>query len=150
MKNSTIRIANVHDITAVAGLFDAYRRFYGRPSDLLLSESYIRQRMERNESIILVIEDQNNMIGFCQLYPTFCSLSALPIYILYDLFVHPEARRSGAARALMLAAEQQAVNRGVSRIDLSTAKTNLSAQALYESLGWKRDELFFTYSKLIS
>lgn len=31
------------------------------------------------------------------------------------------------------------------RLTLSTATTNRAAQALYESLGWKRDEQFFHY-----
>jgi ribosomal protein S18 acetylase RimI-like enzyme len=35
-------------------------------------------------------------------------------------------------------------------MDLTTAKTNLQAQALYESLGWLRDEVFLTYSREIT
>ena len=31
--------------------------------------------------------------------------------------------------------------------DLTTAKTNLPAQALYESMGWIRDEVFYTYNR---
>jgi ribosomal protein S18 acetylase RimI-like enzyme len=29
---------------------------------------------------------------------------------------------------------------------LSTARTNLTAQSLYESLGWERDEEFLVYN----
>jgi ribosomal protein S18 acetylase RimI-like enzyme len=35
----------------------------------------------------------------------------------------------------------------MARIDLATAKTNTTAQSLYESMGWRRDEQFHTYSK---
>jgi ribosomal protein S18 acetylase RimI-like enzyme len=66
---------------------------------------------------------------------------------LYDLFVIPNGRRSGAGKQLLLAAEQVALENGKSRMDLSTAKTNLPAQAAYEALGWVRDEVFYTYSK---
>jgi ribosomal protein S18 acetylase RimI-like enzyme len=92
------------------------------------------------------VED-SRVVGFCQLYPTFCSVEARPIYILYDLFVAPAARRSGAGRALLLAAEDLAVRNGKVRMDLATARTNRSAQSLYESSGWTRDELFCTYNK---
>jgi ribosomal protein S18 acetylase RimI-like enzyme len=87
------------------------------------------------------------VLGFCQLYPTFCSVIASPIYVLYDLFVRPEARKSGAGKALLIAAEQHAAQNGYARMDLTTAKTNLPAQSLYESRGWVRDEVFYAYSK---
>jgi ribosomal protein S18 acetylase RimI-like enzyme len=47
----------------------------------------------------------------------------------------------------MLAAEALAHKRGFARMDLSTARSNANAQALYESLGWQRDEAFFVYSR---
>jgi ribosomal protein S18 acetylase RimI-like enzyme len=81
------------------------------------------------------------------MYPTFCSVEAAPIYVLYDLFVLPEARKFGAGRALLQAAEARAAADGKARIDLTTAKSNLDAKSLYESLGWVRDEIFDAYSK---
>ena len=105
--------------------------------------------MQRNESVIIVAEMQNRIVGFCQLYPAFCSLLVAPIFLLYDLYVSPEFRQLGAARALLQAAEQHAAQHGFARLDLTTAKTNLAAQALYESLGWVRDEVFLAYSKSV-
>ena len=88
-------------------------------------------------------------MGFCQLYPSFCSVEAKPIYVLYDLFVAPQARRGGAGTALLRAAEATAQTKGKARMDLTTAKTNLGAQAAYEALGWVRDEVFLSYSKRV-
>lgn len=87
------------------------------------------------------------VLGFCQLYPTFCSVRATTTYTLYDLFVSPEARSTGVGKALMLAAEAHAMKAGVARMELSTARDNTVAQSLYESMGWVRDEAFFVYSK---
>jgi ribosomal protein S18 acetylase RimI-like enzyme len=87
------------------------------------------------------------MLGFCQLFPTFCSIVAAPICALYDLHVKPEARRSGAAAFLLLVADQYARQHGFVRMDLTTARTNFPAQSLYESLGWEGDEIFHAYSK---
>ena len=47
----------------------------------------------------------------------------------------------------MLATHDYATKNGMARLDLSTAKDNLKAQALYESLGWARDDVFYTYNK---
>ncbi|ROZ75392.1 GNAT family N-acetyltransferase [Ramlibacter sp. WS9] len=144
------RIATLADLDVVASLFDAYRQFYEQSSDLPLARSFIRDRLTNNESVVLLALNENqHAVGFCQLYPTFCSVEAKPIYSLYDLFVTPEARRAGAGKVLLQAAEKLAAESGKARMDLTTARTNKAAQATYESLGWVRDEVFYAYSKAI-
>ena len=96
---------------------------------------------------MLALNTSEQIIGFCQIYPSFCSVIAAKTGVLYDLFVDSCARKTGAGRALMLAAHNYAANNGMARLDLTTAKDNVKAQALYESLGWVRDEVFFAYSK---
>jgi ribosomal protein S18 acetylase RimI-like enzyme len=146
----SIRLATLPDLPAVAALFDAYRQFYEQPADAALALRFIGERMRRQESVILLAQAAGSIVGFCQLYPGFCSVIAQPIYTLYDLYVAPEARQTGAGRALMLAAHEHARQHGFARLDLSTAKTNHAAQALYESLGWVRDEVFLVYNKTVS
>ena len=146
----TTRLATLADLDVIAALFDAYRQFYEQPPDLGLARSFIEARLQNQESVVLLAMDEANAaVGFCQLYPTFCSVEAKPIYSLYDLFVTPSARRSGAGRVLLRAAEMLAAENGKARMDLTTAKNNQPAQAAYASLGWVRDDLFFTYSKRI-
>jgi ribosomal protein S18 acetylase RimI-like enzyme len=99
--------------------------------------------------VLLASTELGHVVGFCQLYPTFCSVEAKPIYSLYDLFVSPAARRTGAGSALLRAAEKLAAENGKARMDLTTAKKNEAAQAAYESLGWVRDEIFLAYSKSV-
>ncbi len=144
------RIATLADLDVIAPLFDAYRQFYEQASDLALAKSFIRDRLQSNESVVLLASNEAQLVvGFCQLYPTFCSVEAKPIYSLYDLFVSPEARRSGAGEVLLQAAEKLASEHGKARMDLTTARTNKPAQAAYESLGWVRDEVFYAYSKSV-
>jgi ribosomal protein S18 acetylase RimI-like enzyme len=146
MTPTTIRRAGVDDVDALAPLFDAYRRFYEQPGDVALASAFLHDRLERGESTLLVAEADRQLLGFCQLYPTWCSVAAARIFVLYDLFVDPDARRAGVGRALMRAAQAFAREAGAARIDLSTARTNERAQALYESLGWRRDETFLVYN----
>ena len=151
MHSIKISTAIKADVAAIAQLFDAYRQFYQYPPDLALANRYIAERIEKADSLILLAQDASaQALGFCQLYPTFCSLEAKPIYALYDLYVAPVARGAGIGNLLLLAAEQNARANGMCRMDLSTAKTNLPAQAAYEALGWVRDELYFTYSKAVA
>jgi ribosomal protein S18 acetylase RimI-like enzyme len=148
MTKVTTRPAEAHDLEAVAVLFDAYRQFYEMPADLALARRYLEERFRRRESVILVAEDAGGVIvGFTQLYPAFCSVLADRTFVLYDLFVTPAARGTGAGRALMEAAENYARANGAARLQLQTATTNVVGQSLYESCGWKRDELFYVYEK---
>jgi ribosomal protein S18 acetylase RimI-like enzyme len=142
----TIRRASTADAALVAPLFDAYRRFYGLASDLDLSQRYIRERLERSESVVLLAAaPRGEALGFVQMYPTFSSLQAAQVFVLYDLYVAGEARRLGVARALMRAAVEEARAAGAVALTLQTARTNLAAQRLYDSLGWRRDEEFVEY-----
>ncbi|MFZ4550891.1 MAG: GNAT family N-acetyltransferase [Aquabacterium sp.] len=145
--NTFTRAARAADIPAIAKLFDLYRQFYEQAPDFDLALQFITDRLRRSESVILVAESPSGeLVGFCQLYPSFCSVLALPIYVLYDLFVLPSARKSGVGRALLLAAAEQAKTDGKARMDLTTARTNQAAQSLYESLGWVRDDVFLAYN----
>ncbi|MCG3782629.1 GNAT family N-acetyltransferase [Delftia acidovorans] len=150
MNSTAIHTAIPEDAALIAPLFDAYRQFYEQPADADAALAFITARLERGESVILLARrPDGSALGFCQLYPSFCSVLAAPIYVLYDLFVAPDARRLGVGRALLLAAEAHARATGHARMDLTTARNNLRAQALYESLGWVRDEVFLTYARTL-
>ena len=146
----SIRLASPDDAAAVAPLFEAYRLFYDLAADPSGATRFLLERLARQESEILIACDAGGWIlGFCQLYPTFCSVEAKPVFSLYDLFVQPAHRRTGVGRRLLLAAEALARQRGKARMDLTTARSNVAAQALYESLGWKRDDVFLAYSRTL-
>lgn len=140
------RLAAVSDVGRVAPLFDAYRQFYGLAPALELAHGFLRERLSCGESVVLLAEDGGTALGFVQMYPSFSSLAAARTYVLYDLFVDPPARQRGVGRRLMEAAAEEARRRGAVSLVLSTAKTNRSAQRLYESLGWVRDEEFYEYN----
>jgi GNAT superfamily N-acetyltransferase len=148
MSAITTRFARADDLEAVAALFDGYRQFYEQPPELDLAHRFITDRFQRKESVIIVAEDgAGKLIGFTQMYPSFCSVRAATQWILYDLFVTPAARGTGAGRALMVAAEAHANKMGVARLELSTARTNVIGQTLYESLGWELDETYLVYHR---
>lgn len=148
--NPAVRALQTADLPAVARLFDEYRQFYDQSPDAARAQRFMTERFERQESVVLVAPSASGgLVGFCQLYPSFCSVEAAPIYTLYDLFVSPLSRERGVGRRLMLAAEARAAADGMVRMDLTTARTNATAQALYGSLGWVRDQVFLTYTRRV-
>jgi ribosomal protein S18 acetylase RimI-like enzyme len=145
----TVRRASIQDLDRLVPLLDAYRQFYGQQPDLIIARQFIGDRLTRNESIVLVAEnDGGAAVGFVQLYPTFSSILAAPMYVLSDLFVIPEFRRRGVGTLLLQSAMETARAAGVDRLELTTAIANVSAQRLYESLGWQRDE-FYLYGLVL-
>lgn len=142
-----VRACAREDLEAVAELFDAYRQFYGKPSDPSGSLSFLRERFESSESVLFVAEFERKIVGFTQLYPSFSSAWMKRVYILNDLFVHPSARRLGAATKLLEGAQAFARDKGAIRLTLSTAKSNLAAQQAYRRGGWVPDEEFLVFNR---
>lgn len=149
MSNIVIRQASLEDLDALAGLFDEYRQFYGRESDLMAARTFLQARFNHGESTLFIAHDLDNPVGFAQLYPSFSSVSMARTFILNDLYVRPQIRRKGVARSLLAAAEKFGNSLGAVRLTLSTAITNEQAQALYLAAGWKRDEQFHVFHRAI-
>ena len=129
----------------LAPLFDDYRQFYGRPSDVAAARAFLRERFDHGESVIFLAHAADVPVGFTQLYPSFSSVSLARTFILNDLFVVPGQRRSGVGSALLRAATDHARALGAVRVTLNTDIQNTSAQAVYETRGWKRDREYFVY-----
>lgn len=134
-----IRRATPADLDAVAPLFDAYRGFYGQPSDPGRARDWLAERMARGESVVLLGERGGRIAGFAQLYPMFSSVRTARTWILNDLYVAEDARRGGVARALLDAAASFARSEGAAGISLETTVDNAAARALYRSAGWHED-----------
>ena len=142
----TIVRAGRDELDDLAPLFDGYRQFYGQRSDLPAARGFLRDRIERDESVIyLAYANGGEAAGFTQLYPSFSSVSLKPLWILNDLFVRSDVRRGGVGRALLERARRHALETGAKGLVLSTGLTNKAAQTLYESCGWLKDEEFFQY-----
>lgn len=141
-----VKAENKH-LDELGRLFNLYRIFYEEDDDLEKASKYISARFNDGDSMIYVAENgDQELAGFVQLYPSFCSVSAVPILILYDLFVDHSQRSNGIGRSLMNAARDFARENGYKRLELSTAKDNYIGQSLYESLGYEVDQEFLHYS----
>ncbi len=140
-----VRQAVLADLAIVAPLFDAYRQFYGKASDIEGARRFLRDRFDHGESVIFMALDADVPVGFTQLYPSFSSTSMARVFILNDLFVSPNHRRKGVAAALLQAATDYGQSLGAVRVSLNTDIGNKTAQATYEALGWRRDQEYYAY-----
>ncbi|MDQ3228355.1 MAG: GNAT family N-acetyltransferase [Pseudomonadota bacterium] len=132
-----VRRATLDDLDIVAPLFNQYRVFYEQASDIDAARDFLGQRMQAEESVVLLAMSDGRAAGFTQLYPMFSSVRLARVWILNDLFVAPVARRLGVASALLDAAQGFAREAGALRLELETAHDNLAAQTLYRDVGWE-------------
>jgi GNAT superfamily N-acetyltransferase len=92
-------------------LFVKYREFYGALPYPDSSRAFLEKRLRRKESVIYLAlpdDDDNKLLGFCQLYPSFSSLSLKRVWILNDIYVAEDARRQLVADNLIRTAKKMA------------------------------------------
>ena len=133
------------DVGVAAPLFDAYRQFYGQPSNPEAARRFLFARLSNGESILFLAFRSQAAVGFVHLYPVFSSIHLTRQWILNDLYVVPEARKRGVGYLLTERARQLAESTRSNGLMLETAADNYTAQRLYERLGWKRNEEFYRY-----
>lgn len=139
--------ATTDHLDVLVNLFDQYRQFYRRQSDLGGATRFLGERLERKDSAIFIaLSERKEGMGFAQLYPSFSSVSMKRLWILNDLYVSNDHRRQGVAKALMEQAKRMAIETKAKGIVLETEVANTTAQPLYEQLGYKRDETYFHYA----
>jgi GNAT superfamily N-acetyltransferase len=147
MNTVVARQAVLADLEPLAGLFNEYRQFQGKPADLEACRAFLHDRFNHAESVVFVATMAGRPFGFAQLYPSFSSTALARVFILNDLFVSETSRRAGAASALLAAAEEYAWSFGACRLSLNVARFNTAAQQLYEAKSWVRDAEFFMFHR---
>ena len=135
--NTQIRKVSLTDIDQLATLFDNYRIFYKKQSDIEGAKKFLTERIKQNESTILIAEVNDELVGFTQLYPVFSSTNMKRLLILNDLFINALHRGKGISKQLIESAKQIARSCNSSGLMLETEKSNAIGNQLYPSIGFE-------------
>lgn len=144
-----IRKAEMTDLDKVADLFNQYRIFYKKESDLSGGRQFLQDRMANKESEIFVASDeQSNFMGFVQLFPIFSSTRMKRLWLLNDLFVAPAYRGQGISVGLIEKAKELCRETNACGLLLETAKTNTVGNQLYPRTGFvlESDSNFYVWN----
>jgi GNAT superfamily N-acetyltransferase len=131
MNDFSVQRATLADIDDLATLFDAYRVFYKKDSDIEGAHQFLLDRIRQNESVVYLCRMQGIATGFVQLYPLFSSTRMKRLWLLNDLYVSPEHRGQGMSKALIDAAKALAIETNACGLSLETDKNNLIGNHLY-------------------
>jgi len=141
-----IRKAAINDLPGLAELFNEYRLFYKKETDVEGAKCFLNERLAKNESEIFIAFKGNKMTGFVQLYPIFSSTKMKKFWLLNDLFVKAEFRAQGFSKALIERSKELCRQSNACGFMLETAKTNIIGNRLYQQTGLKLDTDYNTYS----
>ncbi|KFF13487.1 acetyltransferase [Chryseobacterium soli] len=134
---SNTRKATIQDVSQLAELFDQYRVFYHKESDVSGAESFLEERIESKDSEIFVAENNGNLVGFVQLYPLFSSTRMCRYWLLNDLYVNENYRGKGYSKALIEEAKTLCRFSKAAGILLETGKNNDIGNQLYPACGFE-------------
>ncbi|MDR6406523.1 MULTISPECIES: GNAT family N-acetyltransferase [Chryseobacterium] len=132
-----IRKVILQDLHQLAELFDQYRIFYHKDSDVPAAEKFLKERIEKQDSEIFVAENDGKLIGFVQLYPIFSSTRMKRYWLLNDLYVNENYRGKGFSKELIEISKELAKSTDASGILLETGKSNDIGNRLYPSCGFE-------------
>ena len=140
--------ATLEHLDLLTPLFIKYREFYGELPFPDSSRKFLETRLKRKESVIYMAlaDDEDRLLGYCQLYPSFSSLSLKRVWILNDIYVAEDARRQLVADRLLQTAKKMAKDTNAIRLRVATSQNNLAAQKTYESIGFREDTVFKNYT----
>jgi GNAT superfamily N-acetyltransferase len=89
---------------------------------------------------LFVGELDGAVVAYAVAFETYSTFLARPTLFLEDLFVHPDARRRGVARAMMTHLLAEAKRAGCGRFEWMVLDWNAPALRFYEELGAERHD----------
>jgi GNAT superfamily N-acetyltransferase len=139
-----IRNGRAGDWPAVAALLAEL----GRPDVRGADDESAHERafvhyLNRKDTLALVAEEGNELVGFCDMeYKRRLNVLSPQAWIP-DLVVAEHARGRGIGRALLEAAEERARAAGCFAMSLESANWRTDSHAFYERVGWEHSALSF-------
>lgn len=139
--DGVVRTASIEDIKPLARLFDSYRVWYNKKTDLNGAECFLSERLENKDSEIFVYDKEGMLLGFVQLYPLFSSTRMKRLWLLNDLYVDENHRGKGISLQLIEKSKQLVRDTDACAMFLETDKTNQIGNKLYPRSGFKLNEI---------
>jgi GNAT superfamily N-acetyltransferase len=135
-----IRRAVPRDAEAIAKLSAAFAGEDGGVS--MFDVDRIRSHGFGNNALfeIWVAEDNRKLVSHAVITKGFDVRRGLPLIVLCELYVSPEARRGGLARRMMSSIARRAMDFGARDLTITTGVDNAVAQRFFAAIGADRQQ----------
>jgi GNAT superfamily N-acetyltransferase len=122
----------------VAALFDGYRAYHGQHPSPQVTGGWLRDHLTQHRMTIAAAIDDGQAHGFITTTVMPASLILGSAWLIRDLYVVPQRRRTGIARTLLQHVVDDARSAGAYRVSLQTEAENTAALSLYTAAGFQR------------
>jgi GNAT superfamily N-acetyltransferase len=132
-----VRIATPADFDLVAGFIRKLADYEKLAHEVRFDDDELRRNLfgDRPAAEVLIGEADGAPAGFALFFWTFSTFEGRPGIYLEDLFVEPQARGRGLARALLARLAELVVARGGARLEWSVLDWNALGKGFYRSIG---------------
>ncbi|MBW6397959.1 GNAT family N-acetyltransferase [Roseomonas sp. HJA6] len=118
----------------------ALNRTEGNPADLLTVEA-LRRDLIGSAMVVVAERHDGTLVGYATGHATYETGHAEKGVYVGDLYVAPDHRRRGIARALLAALARAGHAAGARHLWLTAQETNTAAHAFYRRLGSKGERV---------
>jgi GNAT superfamily N-acetyltransferase len=134
----TIRAATLEDIDTIHDFICALADYEKLRHEVRADPDTLARHLfgpNPHAEVLIAERDDAAPIGFALFFYNFSTFEGRPGIYLEDLYVIPEARGSGAGKALLARLAQLAVERDCARLEWSVLDWNTPAIDFYRSIG---------------
>jgi GNAT superfamily N-acetyltransferase len=145
-ENLTVRAATVADVATIHRFSVALATYEDQPDAVTVTtETLVRDGFGADPKFGAVIAEQSGRpVGFALYTFNYSTWTGARGMFIEDIWVEPEARRGGVARALIAALARDCTINGFKRIDLHVLYWN-HARGFYERLGFVQMKAWLPY-----
>ena len=145
--SEVIREAVVGDSAEIVAMIHELAEFERASDECTVTEDQLRTALfDDHPTVFAHIAEIDGRPAACALwFRNFSTWDGVAGVYLEDLFVHPEFRRHGLARALLATLARECVEAGYSRLQWAVLDWNENAIALYDRVGGKPQTEWITY-----
>jgi GNAT superfamily N-acetyltransferase len=139
-----VRLATAADSGTVAALINAINSLDGARPEVPMTAAIVGRDLlgPRPKAILRLAEIEGVVVGFATAGPVYDAERAADALMLLDLYVLPEARRRGAARALMASLAAEAKRRGCGCLWWGVDEGDDEAIMFYRAIGARSEGRF--------
>jgi GNAT superfamily N-acetyltransferase len=142
-----IRRAAPHDVGAITEMIHALAEFEYAADQCTVTETQISAALFSNTPTVHghVAEVDGEIAAMALWFLNFSTWDGVAGIYLEDLFVRPEFRRRGLARALLAALAGECLQHGYTRLSWAVLNWNAEAITLYDGIGGEPQREWTTY-----
>ena len=137
MNQFEVRQAKSDDVSDIFNLIKALAEYEKLSHQVTGTVADLREHLfgDRPYAESIVTELDGKVVAFALFFPNYSTFLTKPGIYLEDLFVLPEYRRRGIAKAMLSYLGKLAIDRDAGRLEWNVLDWNESAIAFYQNMG---------------